>query len=352
MSSSSIKKQPTEMQKLVTSIGIDENKTMIKSYKYPRVKNITYPVHGYNQMADLLHLPTTKEGFKYILAVVDLWSNYFDIEPIKSSSANDTLHALKQIYNRGVLKMPKASLKTDNGSEFKAVFDKYLIDNNVTHLLGAPYRHKQLANIENLNRQLGRLFMTYLQNKTEQSGKDYNEWTDILDKVRIGLNKIKKHPKDKNPYTEPIADINITDPPKYKVGDLVYRRLEKPDNDNQKFRMGDNRYDTVVPRKIKFIIVLPSKYNPYRYLLEDIPNVSYAEAELIPATDKTEKAFEFRAIIDKLVRGRKVLYRVWMKKQLKKDAKYYDKNILINDHNLGPEIEAFEKELANKKTKK
>ena len=38
MSSSSIKKQPTEMQKLVTSIGIDETKTMIKSYKYPRVK--------------------------------------------------------------------------------------------------------------------------------------------------------------------------------------------------------------------------------------------------------------------------------------------------------------------------
>jgi hypothetical protein len=48
-------------------------------------------MHGYNEMGDLLQLPTTKEGYKYILSVVDIWSNYFDIEPMKTKTAKSSV---------------------------------------------------------------------------------------------------------------------------------------------------------------------------------------------------------------------------------------------------------------------
>jgi hypothetical protein len=91
--------------------------------------------------------------------------------------------------------------------------------------------------------------MTYLNNKTEELDEDYYDWTDIVDELRHGLNDIKKHPKDVDMNTFTPKDINLDKPPKFKVGELVYRRLEKPVDKfgnkyhNSTFRAGDSRYE-------------------------------------------------------------------------------------------------------------
>jgi len=59
---------------------------------------------------------------------------------------------MKAIFKRGILKMPKATLRTDEGVEFKSVFQQYCFDNSILHLRALPDRHKQLGNIENLNK--------------------------------------------------------------------------------------------------------------------------------------------------------------------------------------------------------
>jgi hypothetical protein len=68
------------------------------------VKSNTFPEQDYNLMADLLHLPTTKTGFKYLLVVVDLWSNEVEAEPLKNKDADDVLNGFETIFKRKIIK--------------------------------------------------------------------------------------------------------------------------------------------------------------------------------------------------------------------------------------------------------
>jgi hypothetical protein len=173
-------------------------------------------------------------------------------------------------------------------------------------------------------------------NKAIETGKDFYEWIDIIDLVRTELNNIKKHPKDQNINKYVPYDINIQNfRPKYKIGDLVYRKLEVPVDKfgnklhGSKFRVGDNRFE-LVPRKIVQVLVYTG-VNPYRYILNSFPNVSYSENELIPAIDNNEEKFVVRKIIDKMTKNKVIYYKVWFKKELKKNALWLKKSQLIED---------------------
>jgi hypothetical protein len=241
--------------------------------------------------------------------------------------------------------MPIASIRTDNGGEFKSVVDKYMYDNSILHLWSLPDRHKQLGNVENLNRQIGRVLMTYLSNKTHELGKSYYDWTDIVDSLRENLNEMKTHPKDADLNTYTPKPLNLEHLPKYKVGDLVYRKLEVPVDKygnklaNIKFRQGDIRFNLQEPRKIVKVVMYSSP-NPYRYILKDIPNVSYAEEE-IKMANETEEKRTVRKIIGKMRKDKQTYYKVWFKKELKKDALWLLKSQLLED-NLGEYIDEFE----------
>ena len=250
--------------------------------------------------------------------------------------------------------MPKASIRTDNGAEFKSVVDKYMYDNNILHLWSLPDRHKQMGNVENLNKVVGRFLMTYLQNKSMELNCDYYKWTNIIDELRHNLNDAKEHPKDidLNKYVPP--EINMDQPPKYSINDLVYRRLEVPIDKfgnrlhNTKFRQGDNRYE-IIPRKVVQVLAYSSP-NPWRYILDTLPNVSYAEAELIKAKE-TEEKFLVRKIIDKKTEKKIIYYLVWWKKKLKKDATYEPKTKLLED-GLVEYIKQYEDDCKEKRKKK
>ena len=90
------------------------------------------------------------------------------------------------------LNIPYASIRTDNGKEFKGVFQKFCNDQHIFHKVNIQNRHSQLANVDSLCNQLERLFNGYMNYKEEITGKIYKNWDDITDKVRKGLNKIRK----------------------------------------------------------------------------------------------------------------------------------------------------------------
>jgi hypothetical protein len=338
----------SKLDTLLQKLNIDNKLTKPIYYKFPTVKEHIFPKSGYNYQCDTLMLPTTKLGFRYLLVMVDLWSNFFDIEPVKNKQAETMLQAMKTIFKRDYLKKPEATLKTDQGTEFKHTFDQFLFDNSILHLTSLPDRHKQMANVESLNRDLGKLFMTYLTNKSHESGNDYNEWTDIVDTVRTELNNIKNHPKDLNPRTHTPPEINIKEP-KYNLGDLVYRRLEKPLNKfgdkymNQRFRAGDSRFETNEPRKILNIVAYK---NSWRYILNGFPNVSYDQAELMPAKESVEKFIVYKIIGKKKVKG-VVYYLVWWKNENKSEATYEPEDQLLED-GIHEYIQEFEDEQKGK----
>jgi hypothetical protein len=345
-----VKKEPapkkeTPMQALMTKLNVNEDLTKPIRYHYPKVKDHVFPKNGYNYQADLTELPKTKEGYNALLVVVDIYSNYLDFEPLKTKTSIEVLKAFKTIFKRGIVPEPKASIRTDNGSEFKSVVNKYMYDNNILHLWALPYRHKQNANVENANKQINRVLVTFMSNMSIQMGVDYTEWTDMVDELRHAINDMKKHPKDADMNTHRPKTIIVEHEPKYKVGDLVYRRLEKPIDEfgnvltDTRWRVGDVKFEIKEPRKVVEVLAYSSKV-PWRYILQGLPNVSYAEQELTPAKE-SEAKFLVKKIIDKKNYQRKVYYLVWWRKELKSQATWEPKDQLLED-DLDEYIQEYE----------
>ena len=311
------------MNNLKTSFGIDD--TYTKLYRRPthpdqmtKVKDQIPLVEDYNYMADILHLPTDKFGFSKLLVICDIADDTFDIEKMKGEDADETLKAYKKIIQRGIIKIPYASLLTDGGSSFKGVFHKYLYENGVNHRVARPGRHHQLSSVDSLCRQLGDVFNGIMNKKEEETGKISKAWTHAIEEVRGKLNNYRrsrgvKIPKDITTHIYPIFDNvipkikikklkkggDLTEDiedhpiegekytqikPKYKVGDLVNVLLEEPrtilgkKQPTKNFRMGDLRLEK---KKRKILKVLYySGPNHFRYLVDGLPGASYTEQEL------------------------------------------------------------------------
>ena len=217
------------MDKLIKKLKIDETFTKEphrKQKKFNKIKNNIPMKEDYNFMADLLSLPETKKGYKYLLSVVDLATDEFDIEPLINKTPDAVLEEFKKMIKRTYIKKPYASVRTDNGTEFKGVFHKWLYDDSILHKVNLPNRHKQMANVEHLNKQLGRLFNGYMNKKEEETGEVYKEWTDILVFVRKELNKIRKKQINYNIDNIPIFDYKKAGKPKFKIKDLVHEKLD------------------------------------------------------------------------------------------------------------------------------
>jgi len=69
---------------------------------------------------------------------------------------------MKTILNRKYVSEVKASIKTDRGREILESLDQYFKKQKIAHLINLPDRHSQMAKIENLNKLIVRLIMTYL----------------------------------------------------------------------------------------------------------------------------------------------------------------------------------------------
>lgn len=329
------------MNSLLSKLNIDETYTKTPKIVYDKVSENTLPKDGYNYMADVLFLPETKKGYKYLLTMIDLWSKQVDFEPIKDKQPKTILTALKKIFSRRILSKPKASIRTDSGTEFKGVLDKYLHDNSILHRVAETNRHQQVGNIEKLNYDIGRVLNQYMNQKEKETGKTYREWTDILSIVREELNKSKSIRKDKDPFNVDFSEVKMN--AKYKIGDLVYYRSDVPLDANgnkqptKNFRAGDYRYNTHDARKIKSVLYYPKNV---RYLLDGKSNVSYAESELLPVKD--QPTYIIKKIIGKKTIKGKIHYLVWWKGYKKMDSTWEPRTNLLED-GAGQLIKDFER---------
>ena len=80
------------MKALLKSFNINEKFTKPRLEKQPvynHIKNNISRIEDYNFMTDLIEMPETRNGNKYILVIVDLAANEFDIEPLKFKSSEE-----------------------------------------------------------------------------------------------------------------------------------------------------------------------------------------------------------------------------------------------------------------------
>ena len=273
-------------EKLNISKEVQKATATVRKPVFDHIKDTTYPMGGYNFMADLLILPTEKFGYKYLLVIVDIWSGTFDMEPMKTKTAQATKQAFLNILKRKYINENNmASIRTDSGSEFKGQFFDFLKSNNILHRPSIPGRHKQLSKIDNLIRTISKFINGYMNQIEYTTKKRSVKWLEMLEIVRVELNKINKIP-DGNPYSLKIYDkyqTTINKKQKFKVNDIVIRKLDHPQNmlgknqNTPQFRTGDLRWEIHKPRKIMKVLTYP---NNTRYLIEGLRNVSFTEKEL------------------------------------------------------------------------
>jgi hypothetical protein len=276
------------MNNLYNLLGVsnevrEDSKTNKESKKFTKFGDTAPPYENYKHMADLLELPTAQGGYHYLLVVCDISGNgHFDIEPMKSKSADTVLKAMKKMYTRKYLKLPYFSISTDKGREFEGVFNRFLSENEIYHKVAIPKRKTQNSVVESLNRILGRLIFAYLNQKEIDTKKEYRNWIPIVSTIREELNKFRE--KNLNTLTLDNVDVlDIIKKPKFKVNDLVYYKLNESKTFLNKklpgntFREGDKRWEG--PTKIKKILIFPG-LQPYRYLIDDNSHASFTEEQL------------------------------------------------------------------------
>ena len=283
-------------------INEEHTKTVKKEKVFTKVRDNICLIKGNNQQMDVLYLPTAQFGYRYLLVCVDLATNQFDIEPMKDLYPVTILNSYKNMFGRGYIDRATTTMATDGGSEFKGVFAAYLKEHQIFHRVSIPDRHTQQANVESLNRTLGRLINGYLNSKERKTGVVQKNWIGSLDKIRNKLNKIRytKPPDNVNsfvqPFFNPIESKKVTLKngklkrvetiinPKFKKGDLVYYRSEVPLNalgkkqPTKNNREGDTKW-VLKPQKIIDVLNYGGLVH-YRYLLENVPRVSYTENQL------------------------------------------------------------------------
>jgi hypothetical protein len=275
-----------------------------------------------------------------LLVCVDLATHEFEIEPLKNKSASAILDAFKVMIKRPYIKLPFASIQTDQGSEFKGTFNEFLKKHKIFHNIAMPDRHSQNSMVESLNRSLGRLLNGYMNRIEEETKKQYNEWTDIVDKVRKELNEYRKVDVDESKmYKDKSLVQNFLQfgKPTYKVGDMVYHQLEAPENalgkmqSTKSFREGDYRWSSLKKKVVK-ILYMSGKI-PFRYLLEGLGNVSYTETQLRlaekaenikPTADEETVGTEYKVkeIIDIKTEKKVKKYLIWFQGELKQNASW------------------------------
>lgn len=125
--------------------------------------------------------PTSKNGNKFLLVVVDMFSKYVIMKPIRNSSAKITVDRLKKevFLKFGV----PETLVSDNGPQLKSqLFKDFLSDFGVRHWLTASY-HPQANPTEAANKTIGTAIRAYI-----RDNESHTSWDVHVDEIAFALN--------------------------------------------------------------------------------------------------------------------------------------------------------------------
>jgi len=96
---------------------------------------------------------------RYLITAIDLYSRFTFAYSYKHLSSHMALDFYKKLES--IAPFDIQSVKTDNGSEFLGVFDKYLVKNNIKHYFIYPNTPKHNAFVERFNRTIQEEFLEY-----------------------------------------------------------------------------------------------------------------------------------------------------------------------------------------------
>lgn len=216
-------------------------------------------------LVEMLPYRRFNKGYRYILVVINAFSKYVWIQPLKSKSAKDVTKAMRNILE-GVKNAPK-NLQTDMGKEFfNKEFQKLMIDFSINHY--NTYSNLKASIVERVNRTIKNLMWKKF------SLRGNYKWFDIIDEIVLKYNntkhsKIGYKPTEVNAKNENrILKLSYTHmktlgTSKFKVGDFV--RISKQREAFSKGYTPNWSNEIFQIKQVKFT-------NPTTYLLKDDKN--------------------------------------------------------------------------------
>ena len=193
--------------------------------KFVRNKVIVYGI-DYLWQADLVDVSSIAQynnGICFLLTVIDVFSNYAWIEPLKNKSAESIVKAFKKIFKT---RKPK-KLQTDKGKEFLNLMMKRYLKENYVHQYQTNSEMKASV-IERFNRTIkDKMWRYFTKNKTL---KFVTILTDLINSYNNTFHRsIKMKPTEVTKFNEKIVFENLygdsNDMPlvdiKFKKNDLV-----------------------------------------------------------------------------------------------------------------------------------
>jgi transposase InsO family protein len=179
-----------DVQNVLRSCSTCQKYDVIKrGYHPPRSPNVTLP--GDWWQIDLIHMPTSLNGYSYVLVIIDLFTSFVLTRPLKTKSAQETAHSLLQVW--GDWGPPKI-VQTDAGSEFlNEVFEAMSALANVELRASTPYYKHSTGSVERVNRTIGASLRKMLQGAIAK-------WDTILPIVQYFYNTTVRSLSKSSPY--------------------------------------------------------------------------------------------------------------------------------------------------------
>jgi len=283
-----------------------------KPYRKPSVyrKVLTSFVDDQWQ-ADLLEMREFSEankGFNYVLCVIDCFSKFAWIEPLKTKTGLETRKAFEKIFEKG--RIP-TKLQVDEGREFYNDNVKQLLDEHKIQFFSSHAGQKASVAERFIRTLKSRLWKYFTANETR-------EWEDVIQDLVTGYNEsfhtsIKMTPSQASlPENSLNVWQNIYHPyliakhgtPKFKVGETVriskYKKtFEKgyiPNYTEEFFKIKQVHYGT------------PTVYSLVDLKDEPIDGIFY-DQELSAFTQTDETTFKVeRVLAKKTVKGKKLVF--------------------------------------------
>ena len=149
--------------------------TLHKQARKPKPRNPTYAYYKrYQFQIDLIELgqlSVANDGYRYLLTVIDIFTRFAFVEPLKNKTAPVFLEGFKAIMERA--KQFPQKILADRGSEIKnKLFKEYCRQNDVILLHSDNFVHAPF--VERFNRTLKNLMYRYM------TAKETDRFIDVL----------------------------------------------------------------------------------------------------------------------------------------------------------------------------
>ena len=246
-------------------------------------------------LADMQLLSRYNKGIRFLLCVIDIFSKYAWVVPLKDKKGISIVKAFQNILKQSNRKPNK--IWVDKGSEFyNAYFKKWLKDNDI--VMYSTHNEGKSVVAERFIRTLKSKISKYMTSISK------NVYIDKLDDIVDEYNNtydttIKMKPIDvkDNTYINNSKKINYKDP-KFKVGGLV--RISKYKNIFAKGYMPHWSEEVFVIKKVKNTV-------PWTYVINDLNGEEIVGTFYEKELQKTNQE-EFR--IEKVIKrkGNKITY--------------------------------------------